>query len=403
MVEGEKSAAFVTFENDISAFEAISHSHHENKNEISKKCKYEFIVRPAHTSEQPQQQNSSTDILNDDCWEKNFQHLDVDSLKNLREVCKKFGGENGLVVKHGFKYVKELKFNNKKNKTSLVQMQRQLKYIGKYINRLYFHWNLNEVDNIHQFFELLARGIGQQLRYVYFEYMKLEERDIAVIKPILQNLTTLKFFEVNWEFDIYFKELCPNLMKLEVDWTLKRLNENWPTLTSLAFNSSKVDSNEFCSFIQKNPQITSLRLDSVCGMLNRLADHLKIIPKFSLRELKIELDGNQERADLAIIANILSCLGQFKSLCELEFGLVFYNCNTKTLRPAINTLAQELPNLKKITLFGLSLTKSNVIKFIHNALNLKEMYVYDVGFSLELLDGIAEAEKKRSGRTIIVG
>lgn len=30
MVEGEKSAVFITFKNDISAFEAISH--HENKN-----------------------------------------------------------------------------------------------------------------------------------------------------------------------------------------------------------------------------------------------------------------------------------------------------------------------------------------------------------------------------------
>lgn len=338
--------------------------------------------------------------MNDDCWEEILKHLDIDSIKNLRKVSKKFGGENGLVARLGFKYVKELKFDNKKIKISLVQLQRQLEFVGKYINKLYFYWTDNGVDNIHQFFELLAQGIGKQIRYAYFERMELEERHIAVIKPILQNLTTLKFYEVNWGFEICFKELCPNLIELKVNSTLKLMDEEWPTLTFLAFDSSNVDSIELCSFMKKNGQIRSLRLRS--DELNRLADHLKIIPKFSLRELKIELDGNQDRADIAMIADILSCLGQFKSLCELEFGLDFYSYNTKTLRPAINTLAQELPNLKKIILFGLSLTKSNIIKFIHNARNLKEMCVYNVGTPLELLDGITEAVNRRSGRTVIM-
>lgn len=95
MLEGKKPGAFVTFKREISAFTAISYEKNRELQQLE--CKY--ILQPVNTLQQ---------TLNDDCWEKVFQYLDVRSLKRLREVSKKF---NSLVIERGFKFIKSFEFD----------------------------------------------------------------------------------------------------------------------------------------------------------------------------------------------------------------------------------------------------------------------------------------------------
>lgn len=438
MVKGEKLEAFITFQRDICAFAAISY--HENQG--FKKIKYEYIVQPAHTSKQPQQQNSlvqsiilneeyvpprcASEILIDDCWEKIFQYLDVYSLRNLRKICKKFGGENGaengLVIERGYKSIKSFDFNIKNGGTSLTQMQRELKYIGKHINTLRFDCNHNIFEDIHQFLELLGRGVGNQIRHAVFKRMILKKRDIAAIKPILRNLTSLKFYDVTCKSDIYFKAICPNLNRLRLESNIKLLDKGWPKLQTLSFDSWTLDPNEFREFLKQSPQIANLNLFSLSGELESAVQHLKIIlklpiesrfdkkgisvnaiqPLISLRKLKIEVDGKQCEEDIEYIVDIFDCLSQFKTLRELKFVQFQYTFHTKEFQQPIITLAQELPYLEKMSLIGIFLMESTVLKIICNARNLKEIHIHNVGIyiSNELVFEIVGALENRSQHVI---
>lgn len=82
--------AYVTFRNDICAFAAVQN----NENRILKKLECEYNVLPADTWKQLPQPNMIVESiildqdqapifkLNEDCFEKLFQYVDVDSSLN---------------------------------------------------------------------------------------------------------------------------------------------------------------------------------------------------------------------------------------------------------------------------------------------------------------------------------
>lgn len=155
--------AYITYRSDESAFAALL----VNDYRIRQKIQYKYHVQLADTWKQPPQPNSTVEsmaldedegykppifMLNEDCFEKLFQQLDIDSLMNLLEVCKKF---NALVHKQGFKYIKSIHYENAE--TSLAQLRRQLKCAGKYIDKL--HIIQKSGNHCHRLFQILSKYV----------------------------------------------------------------------------------------------------------------------------------------------------------------------------------------------------------------------------------------------------
>lgn len=409
----KKLEAYVTFERDISASTVVFYT----ENRIQLKREYKYNVLPANTWKQPSEPNmidesmvldedegyaSPIFMLNEDCFEELFHYLDIDSLKNLLEVCKKF---NVLVHKHGFKRIKS--YDYKPDRTTLAQMRRQLKYTGKYIINLKFTC---QAEQNHRFYDILGKYVGKNIRHAVFRIEYLNDRFITAFKPIFRNLLSLEFnflhsrsgIYCNYDFDMdLFQRLCPNLIKLK--WNCEKLNckrknmvicnnKSWPKLQSLAIGFGTYPS-ALQVLLQQNPQITTLRLSAGREEIQYIAAHLPNIQQLIIR-LQSHWNADNIRP-LAALSNLttlklismknnqvvgtLNCLKQFRTLRELVLLSVYdeeYDLRDDAqLEESLITLARKLSHLESINLIDINLRKSTVLKFIHFAKNLKEIHI----------------------------
>lgn len=303
--------AYVTYRNDICAFAAVEN----NENQILKKLKCDFKVLTADTWKQPPEQNLIVESiildqdqapifkLNEDCFEKLFQYLDVDSSINLLEVCKKL---NALVSKHGFKHTRSFEYCLY-GQVTLSQMRRSLKRIGKQIDRLRF----SSEEDSHRYFEILGRYVGNNVRYFYLDVVGLKECNITPIKPIFENLTALDIANSYYEiFDFaLFQILCPNLIKLKLHFGgIQRFvnhNKPWPKLRNLTVKSNQCNAYELSEFLEQNPQITTFKL--------RQSRSLKQIARYLPNVQRLTIDSQHCKPD-----DISSSLITLKSLTKLS-------------------------------------------------------------------------------------
>lgn len=399
---------YVTFQHDLSAFAAVS----DNGNHDLRK---KYNVKPADTWKQPivaaaRQQNLTDEsmdededcvppifMLNEDCFEELFKHLDVNPMMKLLEVCKKM---NTLVIKHGFKHVKTFYYNidDSDNMKNLAQMRRELKCTGKNINQLDFT-RRNKCSL--RFFQIMGKYVGNNIRYASFRVDPFDELNTAAIKPIFENLISLNVhtnngIDLNW-----IRALCPHLTKLKLKFmrTSIAFDIPWPKLKSLSIYNPIHNSRILEAFLPQNPQITTFKMyaSRSSNGLQIAAPHLSNVEKLTLYLID-NYFGNISAAKLHPLISlqklikitfcdfghgdlhgITDCLKQIPTLRELK---LFANSkpdpiqHSKQIQQSIVTLVQQLPHLEKLCLDGIRLKKPTVLEIIRLARNLKEIHIH---------------------------
>lgn len=309
------------------------------------------------------------------------------------------------------------------SKKSLAQMRRMLKCVGKHINQVQFTGR-HAGKKFHRFFEILGRHVGENIRCAYFKVERLHGRDVTAIEAILLNLTSLTIFTCPNEFDLeLFQTLCPNLRNLVLNFNAKLIgcNKPWPKLEYFKIHNSDLSSNAICTFLEKNPQLTTLKLFSgrEDNILQTAGTHLLNVKKLTIYQRNTSNSDisaeilrhlltlqNLKKLSLFNVKNaeingILNCLRQFSTLHRIKF--VMHDSKDPAIsaqiqQPIIN-LAQKLSHLEEICFYGVTLMESTILEFIRFAKKLKEIHIHECRFKITQKFVLDIVEVLKSSRT----
>lgn len=418
MLPSGKPEAYVTFDNDRSAYLALAHNELESRRSIRA-----LNIQPADTWEQPMAQpNAATAavddnddrmqdddeenappffILNEDCMLEIVKYLDFDSLVNFSEVCKLF---HRLLHQHCFPRFRTFAIQNDSSKVPmpLAKMRRSLMCIGPYVTELSFKWH--DYDHCHRlqrFLEKLGQYVGTNIRCLRFRDTLIDEDRIPAIKNILKHLETLEIIVYNPDFDLDldYHSLCPNLRKLKLlkNMQFLRCCKPWPKLEHISMVGNEyMVLNTFRSFIAKNPQLTCLKFTAyhaddrlLIVSLNlpniRKMTILPSFPNLSASNICYLTGLNLTHLNLMYLDEddlngILQCLSRFVGLRVLKLHLLFdggdgddhYEPNQQ----ALIGLAQDLPHLEKFYTRYIKWKESTIIDFIRFGSQLTVMHIH---------------------------
>lgn len=339
--------------------------------------------------------------LNEDCILEIFKHLKFDALVNLSEVCKLF---HRLLHAHLFPRYNKFEIKNNKSSVpiSLAEVRRSLMCIGPYITELRFWWHDFDHNNrLQRFLDILGTYIGKNIRCVCFRDACITEEHILAIRKILGHLETLEItvYNADFELDIDFEAVCPNLRKLKLleNMQMVRCCKPWPKLEHLSVVGNEyMELNTFRSFLAQNPQLKCLkftayhadeRLRAVAQYLPNV-EKLTILPSFpNLTALNIVYLSSLNLTKLNLmyldevdLNDILQCLTRFVGLRTLKLHLDFdggeadskYEPNQQSLI----ALAQELLNLEVYCTRYIKWKESTVIDFIRSSSKLRALHIH---------------------------
>lgn len=412
-----KPEAYVTFDNDRSAYLALAHNELESRRSIRT-----LNIQPADTWEQPppkateaddgddQMQDDANDedipspffILNEDCILEIAKYLDFDSLVILSQVCKLF---HRLLHQHCFPRIREYSVQNGTSDVPmpLAKMRRSLMCIGPYITELKFKWHDYDHSNrLQRFLEKLGQYVGKNIRCVRFRDTLITDEHIPAIKNMLKNLETLEIIVYNPDFDLDldYQSLCPNLRKLKLLENMQfiRCCKSWPSLEHLSIVGNEyMVLNTFRTFITQNPQLKCLKFtgyhadDRLLAVAQELPNiqKLTILPSFPNLSASniVYLSGLQNLTKLNLmyldegdLNGILQSLSRFVGLRVLKLHLLFdggegdehYEPNQQ----ALIGLAQDLPHLERFYTRYIKWKESTVIDFVRFGSQLKAMHIH---------------------------
>lgn len=423
-----KPEAYITFDNDRSAYLAIAHTALE-----ARRCypAFPLNIQPADTWKQPpvsntpdnddQNENNSPPflILNEDCILEIANFLDFDSLLNMSRVCKLF---HRLLHQHCFPRIRKFLVDNRSSEVPmpLAKMRRSLISIGQYITEFTFKWHdFDHCDRLKRFLEKLAKFVGRNVRCVRFHGAHLTEEHIAIIQNILKDLETLEIVVYNpdFELDLDWMSICPTLRKLKLlqNMQLIRICKPWPTLQHLSIVGNEyMVLNTFRSFISKNPQLTTLKFtgyhtdDRLLAVSQHLPNLRKLSVYSSFPNLSasnvVYLSGLQHLTQLNLmyldendLNKLLQCLSRFAGLRVLKLHLLYDGPDEgedhfEPHQQSLIGIAQDLPHLEKFYTRYIKWKESTVIDFIRFGNHLKAMHIHwcDILFTNAIIGRIVK-------------
>lgn len=340
--------------------------------------------------------------LNEDCILELFKYLNFDSLVNMSQVCKQF---HRLLHQHCFPRYREYSIDNGSSSIPmpLAKVRRSLICIGPYVTELKFKWHdFDCYKRSQRFLEKIGQYVGKNIRCLRLNNILLGERQIPAIKRILAQLETLEIIVYNPDFDLDldFKVLCPNLRKLKLleNMQLIRCCKPWPQLKHLSIVGNEyMVLNTFRLFIEQNPQLTCLKFTAYHAdeRLQAVAQHLPnvekltILPSFpNLSALNIVyLSSLQHLTTLNLmyldendVNGILQCLTRFTGLRVLKLHVLFdgndEDGHFEPNQQHIISLAQDLPHLERFCTRYIKWKESTVIDLIRFASQLQALHIH---------------------------
>lgn len=413
LVSIEKTEAYITFSDDRNAYLALAHNELQNKHPTRL-----YNIQPADTWKQPthehscgednqemaikEQNKSPFSNLNEDCILEILKYLDFDSLVNLSEVCKLL---YTLLHRHVFPRYREFTVPNDTSKIlmPLAKVRRSLMCIGPYINELKFRWHDYDHNNrLNRFLDILAQHIGKNIRCIRFRDTLLTNDHISSMKAVFIYLETLEITVYNPDFDLDldFEELCPNLRRLKLLENMQfiRCCKPWPKLEHLSIVGNEyMVLNTFRFFIKRNPQLKCLKFTAYHAneRLQAVAQYLKNVQKLTILPSFPNLNAtniaylsclqnlshlNLMYLDEADLNGILGCLTRFVGLQALKLHLLYdgvdEDAHYEPDQLLMITLAQELPNLKMFSTRYIKWKESTLIDFVRSSRQLKSLHIH---------------------------
>lgn len=429
----------MTFESNRSAcFALIQHMFNKKVNNQQEK----FNIEPVNPWDQLKENDwvlvkneneVDPDIfkLDDKCFLQVIKYLDRDSIINLYETCNKF---KGYIDQHNcfqrfqkFTILVDWSASGYESTLNLKLNTRALRYIGQHVTHLHANrfWMCKH-DSI-PYLRTLAQFLGPNLQKAHLFFDVLNGNRISIIAPILRNLETLDIdLSVGHtsKEDIDFQDYCPKLVELMVGPEIPfiRSCKPWPSLKHLSLYHLP-GSSTLASFIQQNPQLTSLGIPASISVIRAIVDHLPMITKLSiyqgeggdalivdclghLRNLtEIKLDADLMVMGLERILNCLATLPLLRkiSLRSSRFLIDMYNRDErKNFERALLNLAEQSNNLEQFRIGEISISEPTLVELIRVArlkglkmLNYKPYYynpiVYEPRITDELIPNIVDA------------
>lgn len=409
LLQNGKPEAYVTFRESIGAYIAII-----DNNILTKDAKNVFRIQPADTWEQPiiEQPDQPMDddeepqifMLNDDCFEKLFDYLDFASIINVSEVCQRLQTLTAPI----FNRTRKLEIDNSDSHmptVSLARFRRYLKHVGNYIEEISFQWHDHDHNSrIDRFLDKMVQLMGTQVRKIRFRDMLTYEKHFIKLAPLFQNLTTLEIVTYNsdYELDIDFVALCPNLRKLKLleNMVLIKCSKPWPSLEYLSIVGNEyMITDTFRSLIQQNPQIRCFKFtafegdDRIRGVAQYLPNierltifesfpefsQANLMPLCNLRHLtKLSL----VHVDENLLVGILECLSRMVTLTDLKLAAYGETTNeNRSIDNAMLAMAESLTALERFTTRFLPITDYIFSLFIQRSQRLEMVHMHNATFT----------------------
>lgn len=390
-------------------------------------------VLPADTYHQPtvNKQDIDTEMidlkhsilnLNEDCLRQIFECCDLETLVNLSEVCQRF---HEILHRTQFPKFKAITFNlNRDQKMNVCKVRRILRCIGPYLCDITIEAYYNEkFENLIRYFHKIGQYVGTNMRQLCMNQILPVPELLNGINGILRRIEILKIVVYNgdFDFDIDFRTLCPNLIKLKLLQNAQFVENagKWNKLRNLSvIHNEFMVSSTFISFMENNPLLNSLKVtayssDTTVKEIGRCLPNLEKLtlyqgfPDISSANLVYLLQLKQLTTlklmylDEDKLNDVLDCLSKFKGLRKLKLHLFYdgpsdeehYLPNQSLL---IN-IAQELNQLETFHIYRCQLNAATVIDFIRYAENLKEFHWHecDTQLTKKLLMDIVSIMKEK--------
>lgn len=387
----------------------------------------EYIVIPADTWQQPLDNTTESgdveinaadfttmDKLNVDCLIRIFECCDDKSLVCLSEVNQLF---NRILSQDIFPKHKKLSFNldrgheyRERTDMSLAQMRRYGRCFGPYLTEVQFHFHYNDKpSNLPRMFNKFTQYVGSNLKKIFITQLVLEEKHLNELKPVLSQLEYLKIVAYNedFEYDIDFRSLCPNLKTLKLLHHMQFVHcaQPWPKLENLSvLNNEYMVIETVCLLMQNNPQLKRLKLTafSCDTLLQNLGRYLTNLEKLTAYQGFPDISASTlvyltnlpklhtlklMYLDEIVFNGILEFLPKLTGLQKLKLHL--FSDGGPEDEPEFTpnhrlviALSQELIDLKVFHIAFVQLNEDVVIDFLRYAEKLEELSMHHCNVKL---------------------
>lgn len=346
--------------------------------------------------------------LADDCIFHIFDWLPTDDLFNVSETSTRLFDLAGIHYQHKHPNKFVLLSTNDENTIQLKPDDKAVQYFGRKFRHLIIRGESRHCRITRNLLEFLLQQCRTDLRSIRFERLMLDESQLTVLKPYLENCTTIILHECNFVANFYCDLLryCQRLRHLtisdsygiiEPDEVNLWLLQKYPALESLHICSViiltfRVD--PWAIFLRNNPQLKSLSCDRLYA-LDPLERPIKVITQnmHRLERVFFSLRGighlNSAYYDLSIL-----CKSKSIKLLELQFetsndqflirhikllatinelqGLHFVNV---VMSEELCAAVGMLTNLKRLYFRGTVVNDSHWNILFNSLHNLREVYL----------------------------
>lgn len=318
LINDSKSAveAYVLFEKSQSAFQAFL----ANRNSVLSSPNLRYIV-PANTWHQSDSisvwnqidpKKCTISMLNDDCLLDIFKYLDLETLVELRNVCRRF--RNLLNIYHFPKVKAHTIFVYH---ASVNVIRKTMKCIGPHLEHLYlrYHKCMRSPTNYigHEHIERstykILQNIGSNLLKLTVRKPPGQHPCIKFLRMFVPIFCQITYLEWDVKFDCctiqHLRELCPYLETLLLTkriFTCKYRHQSecllhWPSLKNIEVFQYMAALDLPCQrffeqFIQQNPQLQQLKLTNVNN------DLFRVITEYSVNLKYLEMFQHFDLCDI---------------------------------------------------------------------------------------------------------
>lgn len=328
----------------------------ENDDEPSTSCKRK---RMAEDQDPENEYKPEIFMLNDFCFLQVIMLLDLDSVINLYEACKKF---KAFIDQHNcFKRFTAFTLDTSKTSPAFLNKNcRRLRYIGQHITDLVAEGSTTARINPNPHLEMLRRFFtSSHLQRAKFVNNRLcADGRIHIVAPILRNLESLEVIDLRNYYvypprscDIDFERICPNLVKLTLRNHIPFVCccKPLPRLKHISTLGNRFDySADLASFIQQNPQLISLESFAFDDVIRVVADHVPTLEKLHLAS-PIYGAFVRKAGDPMARISIIEDIGRLQQLTEIKVDMFYFDVSEFEI--IVDRLA-SLSRLRRMKLCG---------------------------------------------------